>query len=213
MASRAPGLTIQGILLFLFAPLVLYLLLGQPLGPGWSVAIGLAIMAGHRFLAAPWAMKFADARCLWCGLLGVSIPVGVRSGGAAWPLGACSAGHAAAARDFLGAAFRFRRQLAAGIFLPLAWLIGASIAAAVGHPLLPHQASALLFRVVVAATVLAASLAPLLARGAAGDEGVLRCPLPVHNFLLLGMGNTLWVFRIVGAWWLIDGALRLWRWM
>lgn len=213
MTSRAPRLTFQGILLFLFVPLVLYLFLGQPLGPGWSVAIGLAIMFGHRVIAAPWAMKFADARCLWCGRVGVSIPVGVRSGGAAWPLGACSAGHAAAARDFLGAAFRFRRQVAAGIFLPLGWLIGASIAAASGHPVLPHPASALLFRVVVAATVVAASLAPLLARRAAGDGGTLRCPFPVHNLLLLGIGNTLWVFRVVGAWWLIDGALRLWRWM
>jgi hypothetical protein len=29
-----------------------------------------------------------------------------------------------------------------------------------------------------------------------------RSAFPVHNLFLLGIGNTLWVFRLVGAWWL-----------
>ena len=68
------GIAVQGLLLFLFIPLVLFLFLRQPLGPGWSVAVGVAIMLGHRFVAAPWMAKFADVRCLWCGRVGARGP-------------------------------------------------------------------------------------------------------------------------------------------
>jgi len=64
------ALMLQGLLLFLFIPLVLLLFLRQPLGPGWSVALGLAIMVVHRLVAASWTAKFADVRCLWCGRAG-----------------------------------------------------------------------------------------------------------------------------------------------
>jgi hypothetical protein len=39
----------------------------------------------------------------------------------------------------------------------------------------------------------------------------LACPFPLHNFFLLGIRNTLWVFRLVGAWWLVDGCMSLIR--
>jgi hypothetical protein len=205
------GITVQGLLLFLFIPLVLVLLLRQPLGPGPSVAIGLAIMAGHRFAAAPWMAKFADVRCLWCGRLGVSVPIAVRAGGQAWAMNACSEPHAAQVTRFLAFLHHLRRFIAAGIFLPLAWLLFASLAAAFGRPLLPHDTNALIFRVVVAATVVSAATVPFAIAGwKPGPEG-LQCPFPLHNLFLLGIGNTLWVFRVVGAWWLVDGAWRLVR--
>ena len=201
-------IAIQGILLFLFIPLVLFLLLRQPAGPGWSVAIGLAIMFGHRFLAAPWMAKFADVRCLWCGRVGPGRPVPVVAGGHEWQMTACSESHAALVAQFLGFAFRFRAVIGLGIFLPLAWLILASLAAAARWPLLPHETNALIFRVVVAATVVSASIAPFVfAFSAPGSP--LRCPFPLHNFFLLGVRNVLWVFRVVGAWWLVEGLLRL----
>ena len=50
-------LTLQGILLFLFVPLVLVLYLRQPLGPVVSILIGLGIMFAHRFIAAPWMAR------------------------------------------------------------------------------------------------------------------------------------------------------------
>jgi hypothetical protein len=31
----------------------------------------------------------------------------------------------------------------------------------------------------------------------------------LHNFLLLGIRQTLWIFRIVGAWWIVDGVRRI----
>jgi hypothetical protein len=206
----------QGILLFLFIPLVLFLLLRQPAGPGWSVAIGLAIMFGHRFLAVPWMAKFADVRCLWCGRVGAGRTLAVVASGRKWQMTACSDSHAALLARFLGFLFRFRALIGLGIFLPLAWLVIASLASAAGWPLLPHATNALIFRVVVAATVVAASVAPFLLAssaspggGSAVPEPPLRCPFPLHNLFLLGLRNVLWVFRLVGAWWLVDWIVRL----
>ncbi len=205
------ALTVQGVALFLFIPLVLFLLLQQPLGPGWSVAIGLAIMFGHRYLAEPWAAKFSDVRCLWCGRVGVSRAVDVVAGGRTWPTRACSERHAELARRFLGFVFMFRVPIAVGIFAPLAWLLAASLAAAAGRPLLPHETNALVFRVVVAATVVVASCSPFMPGGAEHSDAPAHCPFPLHNLVLLGIGNTLWVFRLVGAWWLVDALIRLAR--
>jgi hypothetical protein len=202
------ALAVQGVALFLFIPLVLCLFLRQPLGPGWSVAAGLLVMAGHRFVAEPWAAKFADVRCLWCGRVGASLAIDVVAGGRTWPMRACSDHHAAMARRFLGFVFRFRIPIALGIFAPLAWLLAASLADAAGHPVLPRETNALVFRVVVASTVVLASLSPLLPAGAGRRDSPVRCPFPLHNLVLLGIGHTLWIFRLVGAWWLADAWLR-----
>jgi hypothetical protein len=214
------GITLQGLLLFLCIPLVLFLFLRQPLGPGWSVALGVAIMGGHRFLAAPWMAKFADVRCLWCGRVAVSTRIPIVAGGRLWELTACSQEHAGQVARFLRFLHRFRTPVRAGIVLPLAWLLVASLASAAGRPLLPHDTNALIFRVLVAATVLSAATVPFVTRSAgparSGMDAIaesqpLRCPLPLHNLFLLGIRNTLWIFRVVGAWWVVDGAARLWR--
>jgi hypothetical protein len=201
-------IALQGVLLFLFIPLVLFLLLRQPVGPGWSVAIGLAIMFGHRFVAAPWMAKFADVRCLWCGRVGAGRTLPVVASGRGWQMTACTEPHAILVARFLGFLFRFRALIGLGIFLPLAWLVVASLATAAGRPLMPHATNALIFRVVVATTVVSASIAPFVF-APADSETPLRCPFPLHNLFLLGIRNVLWVFRMVGAWWLIDGLLRL----
>src|SRR5512142_16286 len=60
-------LTIHGALLFLFIPLVLFLYVRQPFGPAASVLVGLVLMFGPRFLAAPWMARHSTERCLWCG--------------------------------------------------------------------------------------------------------------------------------------------------
>ena len=174
------------------------------------MAIGLAIMFGHRFLAVPWMAKFADVRCLWCGRVGAGRALPVVASGREWQMTACSESHAALIARFLGFVFRFRALIGLGIFVPLAWLVIASLAAAAGWPLLPHATNALVFRVVVAATVVSASIAPFVLAPSA-REGPLRCPFPLHNLFLLGIRNVLWVFRLVGAWWLVDGFMRLMR--
>ncbi len=200
-------LAIPGALLFLFIPLVLFLYLRQPLGPGVSIALGLVIMFGHRFVAAPWMARHATERCLWCGRVGrFEERFDVRSGARQQPVVACSARHRLATGRFLTFLFRYRVPIAVGIFVPLVVLIVASLAAAAGRPVLSYAWSTWQFRMIVAFTVVVVSLAY---RAIAQPAATLRSPFPLHNFFLLGIRNTLWIFRIVGAWWLVDGSWSL----
>jgi hypothetical protein len=197
-------LVLQGIGLFAFIPIVLWLYLGRPLGPGLSAVLGLAVMFGHRFAASPWMARHALARCLWCARE-APLPerLEIRAGGRTWILAACGAEHGARSGRFLTLVWRARAAVGAGIFVPLVLLLAGSFAEAAGRPFIPHAANATIFRMVVALTVAGASVAYLAVREA---ERPLRCPFPLHNLFLLGIGRTLWVFRIVGAWWLASGA-------
>ena len=200
---------IQGILLFLFIPLVLMLFLGQPMGPAASLTIGLVVMLGHRQVAAPWVRRHAAGRCAWCaGPAGArAVPLEVAGARGNWHLVACSEAHAGRTRRFLSTLRRWRVPITAGIFAPLLLLLAGTLALALGHGFLPHAENVRQFRLVVAATVVLASLAyPWVRR----PDEALSCPFPLHNLLLLGIRQTLWVFRLVGAWWILDAA---WRWL
>ena len=202
-------LSLQGLALFAFIPLVLFLYLRLPLGPGASLVLGLILMFGHRLLAVPWMARHVTERCLWCGRRpDTGLPLEIGASGRRWDARACTAAH----RDHLARFFtflaRFRVWIALGIFVPLLLLLGGMLAAALGYASIPYAWNALQFRVVVALTVTIASLAYLIIRTPAES---LSCPFPLHNLFLLGVGNTLWVFRLVGAWWLIDGVLSLMR--
>jgi hypothetical protein len=191
---------VQGLALFAFVPLVLWLFLAQPLGPAWSLALGVAIIAGHRAVAAPWSARHARERCLWCGRTGHSAgEVPVMAGSRTVVFGACDDSHGRLARQFFGFVNRYRAAIVAGIFVPLAVLLGGTLLGVMGYGLLPHGANALQFRVIVASTVVFVSLT--YRRSPPAPEP--RSAFPVHNLFLLGIRNTLWVFRIVGAWWLL----------
>jgi hypothetical protein len=202
-------LVLQGVLLFLFIPLVLFLYLRQPLGPTASILIGLAIMFGHRFLAAPWMARHATERCLWCGG-GIGEASGhrftVSTGRRAATVAACGEVHWDLAARFLTFITRYRLPIAIGIFVPLVMLLVASLALAAGRPLLPQQWNTWQFKTIVALTVVVTSLAY---RTVPRADASLRSPFPLHNLFLLGIRNTLWVFRVVGAWWLVAGVLQI----
>jgi hypothetical protein len=219
-------LTIQGALLFLFIPLVLVLYLRQPLGPRVSLVVGLVIMFGHRFVAAPWMARHATERCLWCGRAVAQRPsaasnadvaqgfspagrFSVFSGGRELAVVACSARHGDDTRRFLTFISLYRLPIAIGIFVPLVVLITGSLAQAAGHPFLAHDWNAWQFRTIVALTVVTTSLAY---RAVSHPVEPLRSPFPLHNLFLLGIRNTLWVFRLVGAWWLAAGAIQAVGW-
>src|SRR5512136_781289 len=94
--------TLQGLLLFSFIPLVLFLFLQQPIGAGPSVLVGVVIMFGHRFLASPWMARHGSERCLWCGRsVTAGEPVEVGAGGRGWTLAACSPAHKRSIGRFL----------------------------------------------------------------------------------------------------------------
>jgi hypothetical protein len=199
-ARSAVGLALVGLGLFVFIPLVLFLLLQQPLGPGLSLFLGLSLMAGHRFAAAPWAFRHSTDRCLWCGRAGVTgEALEVFSSGRQWSLTTCSPDHRREASRFLSHVQRYRSAIGLGIFVPLAALLIGTLGAAFGQCWVEHDTLALTFRTLVAATVLLVSLTYY----ATPIKEPLCFPFPLHNLCLLGIGKTLWVFRAVGGVWLL----------
>jgi hypothetical protein len=207
------SLALQGAALFAFIPLVLFLYLQLPLGPGSSLLLGLALMLAHRFVASPWMARHSRERCLWCGRTGnlaspLPIPLPIRAEGRDWTLAACGAAHADLAGRFLTFVERRRAWIALGIFLPLALLLVGTAALALGHPFIAHDGNRLQFRTIVALTVVGVSLAY---RTVPAPAAPLRSPFPLHNLFLLGIRATLWVFRIVGVAWLGLGLIALVR--
>jgi hypothetical protein len=173
------------------------------------MALGIAIIAGHRAVAGPWAARQAGRRCLWCGRTGrLAGEVPVESVAGTIVFAACDTSHERLARQFLGFVHRHRVALRLGIFVPLAVLLGGTLLGALGVRSLPRGLNDLQFRVIVASTVVLVSLA----YRATPPSPRPRSAFPVHNLVLLGIRNTLWVFRLVGGWWLLAAVWRLgWR--
>src|SRR3954470_13426872 len=53
-----------GVLLFLFIPVVLFLFVRHPTPVGGSLAVGIGLMIGHRFLARPYMERVREAKWL-----------------------------------------------------------------------------------------------------------------------------------------------------
>lgn len=199
--------TAQGVLLFACVPLVLYLWLSQPLGPAVSIVVGVAVVVGHRFVAESWMARHSTHRCLWCaGAAAADQQFVVTSGKKAWTMAACGPDHRMLASRFLSFLETARRLVFVGIFVPLLILIVGTLLVAGGIQAFSAEAVTMQFKTTVAFTVLAVSLAYRSVRKPAES---IRCPVPVHNLFMLGIRNTLWVFRVVGAWWLAAGILAL----
>ncbi len=220
-ASTAPSsvdpkrATLLGIALFLFIPVVLVLFVAHPQPVAASLVGGLALMAGHRFLARPYMLATRPHKCVWCNRFfspagdesgaGVRAPqraVELAQGGDLPPLEllACAA-HVARTQRFFAFVDRCRQPLRIGIGLPLGLLLGALVACSAGYGDWTESATAL-FRLSVGLSVQLAALGPWL--GAPRAES--RAAFPVHNFYLLGVGAILWIFRLVGIWWIFAGA-------
>lgn len=223
--QRMRLIVLQGLALFLFIPLVLVLYVRQPLGPAVSILAGAAIMFGHRFVAAPWMARHSTQRCLWCGRVvgqgvdpvnagdvahgsGAPIRFSVFSGAGEQTFAACSPRHRDDAGRFLTFVTRWRAPIAIGIFIPLLVLLVGTLAFAGGRPILVPAWNAWQFKTIVALTVVFTSLAY---RTVARPVEPLRSPFPLHNLFLLGIRNTLWVFRLVGAWWIVVGIAQVLR--
>ncbi len=113
----------------------------------------------------------------------------------------------AKARRFFDFTARFRLLLQAGIFLPLAFYVITMLLNGAGRLSFPVDWDRFLFQFFIACSVVSLSfLHP------AGKE-VERpwFPFPIHNLFLIGIRNTLLVFRYVGIWWLAAGLLFLIR--
>ena len=205
--ARPRASQVLGVALFLFIPVVLFLFVRHPEPVAASLAAGVALMLGHRFLARPYLARVRERKCAWCNRwLGEGAPESfeVDAGGERVRFVAC-AGHAAPARRFFAWVERTKLPLRAGIGLPLLLLILALALAALGRAA-PLPDATELFRFAVGLSVQLGALGPFL--GKPGDTPP-RAVFPLHNFSLLGVSAILWVFRLVGLWWIV-AAGRYW---
>lgn len=193
-----------GVLLFLFIPLVLFLFVQHPEPIGASLAAGVVLMIAHRFLARPYMERALPVKCVWCNR---ALPPGageileLRSGERAIPARCCTE-HLEPAAKFFAFLHAWRWPLRAGIFLPLLLLLGMLAAAAFGRTVpLPYVTA--LFKLIIGITVNVAAFGYL----AKSPRSAIAVPFPIHNFFLLGVRNLLWVFRLIGIWWIWQ-ALR-----
>jgi hypothetical protein len=213
-SPRRTGLTAAGVALFLFIPLVLYLFVAHPAPVGGSLAAGVALMLGHRFLARPHMRRALAGKCLWCNRALAAAPAGaadpaetlaLHSGGGDWTARFCP-GHRAPAARFLAFVERAAWPLRLGIFAPLLLLLAALAATTLGRrPWVDLATATDLFRLLVGLAVNLAAWGYL----AAGERAPERVPFPLHNFTLLGIRALLWIFRLVGIWWVAVGLVHL----
>jgi hypothetical protein len=204
---------LNGVLLFLPVPLVLFLFTRAPLGILRSLGIGIALMLTHRFYARPWALVRAHRRCLWCGAdaaatapSAVELVIEEPLGRASWR--ACREAHARPVPAVLAWAAPRRRFLTFGILgtlaVFLAWAAGSQFLA----PLrLEYDDAVAFFRLGIAACVL--PLGWLSARSDAAPGEAPRSPFPLHVPALVGLRTVLWLFRLVGLVWLLQGSLHM----
>jgi hypothetical protein len=200
-----------GVALFLFIPLVLWLYVGHPEPVAVSATAGVALMLGHRLLARPYMHRVREVKCLWCNRVP---PRGGSEGAERLALetaggtveARCCPGHGAPAARFFAFVDAWRRVLRAGIFVPLLLLLAALAATAAGAGAkVPLAAATDVFRLAVGISVNLAAWGYL----AAAPARPARVPFPVHNFFLLGLRPLLWIFRLVGLWWIWKGAAGL----
>ena len=199
-----------GPLLFLPVPTVLLLFTRAPFGPVASLGLGVALILTHRLYARPWALARSARRCLWCTRpveggpeLVVEEPFGITT----WR--ACGDLHADRVRRFLGWAGAHGVFLKVGILGTLAvFLVAAALAAFGRLGSLGYADAVAFFRLGIAVTVL-----PLgwLGLSRPPETGPLRVPFPVHIQALVGSWTVMWLFRVVGAVWLAQAVLHVWR--
>jgi hypothetical protein len=203
-APRPLTIQITGVLLFLFIPLVLYLYVGHP-EPVWlSLLAGIALMVGHRRLARPYMNRVLPVKCVWCNrVLTPAAPSETLEiqAGRETLRARCCPGHRRGAAKYFAFLDTWRWPLRLGIFAPLLLLLGSLLLTALGKDV-PLETVTAWFRLLIGITVNLAAFGYLLAP----ERSPVAVPFPVHNFFLLGVRTLLWVFRLVGLWWIWKGA-------
>lgn len=203
-------------LLFLPVPIVLVLFTRLPLGPIVSLGVGLLMMLTHPLYTRPWVLRNAERRCLWCGksrtdrdgdsrrTSDTSLAVKDPRGRATFHH--CSGQHRGASERTLSFARRFRAGLRLGVLGSLLTLVVVIVVCALqqGNGLEPQDGVAA-FQIGVALAVL-----PLGWWGSRGHESPLssndaRAPFPIHIAATIGITGVLWLFRIIGLLWLVQG--------
>jgi hypothetical protein len=194
----------QGILLFLFIPLVLFLFLAFPLGVLPSICAGVVIMFGHRFIARPYMLRNINKRCIWSGMGLKKNPVSfiLRNKKGDLTLYAKTASNKENAIRFFNFVDSARIFLKPAILGTLTWYLCSVIIGEINPDwqYLTRDSYVQIFKIVIAVSVLSGSFLYKIGKTVEPVNAVF----PVHNFFLLGIKWILWVFRIVGAWWIVQ---------
>jgi hypothetical protein len=165
----------------------------------------VALMLGPRARARPYMDRVSGRKCLWCNRVvrpGATAleRLELALGGGERREAVCCPGHGEPAARFFAFLQRARWPLRLGIFAPLVALLAALALTALGRPV-PLPAAVAVFQLAVGLTVNAAAWGYLATPG----RRPLESPFPVHNFYLLGVRTLLWIFRLVGIWWIARG--------
>jgi hypothetical protein len=166
-------------------------------------------MASHRLYARPVALRRAGRRCLWCGATAAGalrLAVVEPPGESAWS--ACCERHRQSLLRTLGTAHRWKLALRVGIggglavFLPVALLANLGVLSG-----LTFDDAVAFFRLAIAATVLPFAALAAFAPLPFGERA--RVPFAVHIQALIGTWAVLWLFRVIGLLWLVQGIRHL----
>jgi hypothetical protein len=159
-------------------------------------------MIAHRFAAIPFMNRYKHLRCLWCGRTSRSR---VQQTVGPIEFEFCQQDCITKAKRFLDFCSRYVLLLRAGIFIPLGWYVITMIATAFNLMHFPEDWNHFIFQFFIAVTVVSISLL----YGIGKETSTPSFPFPIHNLFLLGIQNTLMVFRIVGIWWIVVSLMFL----
>ncbi len=201
-------LRLQGIALFLFIPLVLYLFVAQP-GPDLVALIaGVAIMFAHRFVAAPFVDKHIEKRCIWSGQeIAPGCGYKVTSSGVTRTFYSFSDEYRDHAARFFTFAQKYAWPLRIAILGPLAFYLVMELLAAAGVHVTSHAVDLIVFQGIIGLTTLTTAITYRLVEPIPHMKGPVNFPFPVHNIALLGIFWTLVVFGTVGIWWIYQALM------
>jgi hypothetical protein len=208
-------MVLGGVGLFAFIPLVLVLYLAQPLGTLPSLILGVVIMLGHRWIARPFSRRHRRERCLWCGrplpLARVELRLRERGGPADYAF--CPPSERTCRQRWVGLhrlGVRWAGALKLGILGPVFAYLALEFLRGAGREVVAHEVAVAAFKGIIAAVVVAVSFGYLALRpqGDPQEAPAEPFPFPLHNLTLLGAAWTLWIFRVVGLWWLLG---LVWR--
>jgi hypothetical protein len=162
-------------------------------------------MISHRFVATPFMNRFRKSRCLWCGRTSRSRVAQTVKCGKLIEFEFCQERCIHLAKRFFDFCSRYAALLRAGIFLPLGWYVVTMILDAFNVYHFPRDWNQFIFQFFIACTVVGISFLYRIGK----ETDTPAFPFPIHNLFLLGIQNTLQVFRFVGIWWIVASLIFL----
>jgi hypothetical protein len=166
-------------------------------------------MFGHRFIARPFMLKNLGKRDFWSGapLTNMDNSFILLEGPKKLKASCNTEKSLDNALRFFSFIHKFRALIGPAILGTLFWYLISALLAEISISLkyCERETLVIVFKSVIAVTVVLISFLYKLAPKTEKANAVF----PSHNLFLLGITWTLWLFRIVGIWWIIQTILVL----